>query len=41
MDYSLGWGPLGKVMDALFVKRMSERNSERTLEALKAACEGE
>ena len=41
VDYSVGWGPLGKLMDALFVRRMSERNSERTLEALKAACEGE
>ena len=40
VDYSLGWGTLGNVMDALFVRRMSERNSERTLEALKAACEG-
>ncbi len=41
VDYSLAWGTLGKVMDALFVRRMSERNSERTLEALRAACEGE
>ena len=40
VDYSLGWGALGKVMNALFARRISERNSERTLEALKAACEG-
>ena len=41
VDYSVGWGPLGGLMDVLFVRRMSERNSERTLQALKAGCEAE
>lgn len=41
VDYTVQWGVVGKLLDALLVKRMSERNSERTLEALKAACEAE
>ena len=38
-DYKMPWGVLGKFLDRLFVKRMGEKEIERSLESLRSILE--
>ena len=41
IDYAPKWGIVGKILDVLFMKRMNENNSERTLANLKRLSESD